>query len=130
MSPEPPKHQPDDVVKTSSNARYNAASLQYMSWAHLFDGLIKAYGSERVREKLESELDRIRLGFHIFPLESLWLEEAKPVLATVAARLAQRGRMSMMLIDGPAVPPLDGLPADMPKQGRPAKTGTGKRSSQ
>ena len=129
MSPEPPPQQPADVLKTSGNARYSAAQLQYMSWAHLLDGLIKAYGRERVREKLESELDRIRLGFLIFPLELLWLEEAKPVLAAVATSLERRGRMSMMLLDGPAVSPLDALPADKPKRGRPAKTGTGKRSS-
>ena len=102
MSPEPPSQQPPDVLKASGNARYSAAQLQYMSWAHRFDGLIKAYGRERVREKLESELDRIRLGFHIFPLELLWLEEAKPVLAAVATSLERRGRLSMMLLDGQA----------------------------
>jgi hypothetical protein len=128
LAPDPPAHQPYDVTHASSNANYNAAALQYVSWAHLFDGMIKAYGRDRLREKLESELDRIRMGFHPFPLEMLWLKETPPIIATVAARFEQRQRMSMAFYDVPPVPPLDAVPPDRPKRGRPAKPGTGKRS--
>ncbi|MGH7593660.1 MAG: hypothetical protein ACRELE_07405 [Gemmatimonadales bacterium] len=127
MAPNRPEYQPYDVLHASSNANYNASAYQYVSWAHLFDGMIKAYGKDRVREKLESELDRIRMGFHAFPLEMVWLEETRPILATVAARFEQRQRMSIAFYDVPPVPPLDALPPEAPKKGRPAKSGTGKR---
>jgi hypothetical protein len=123
LAPDPPAHQPYDVMHASSNANYNAAALQYVSWAHLFDGMIKAYGRDRVRDKLESELDRIRMGFHPFPLEMLWLEEAKPILATVDARFEQRQRMSLAFYDVPTAPPLDALPPEAPKRGRPTQRG-------
>ncbi|MGH7594140.1 MAG: hypothetical protein ACRELE_09870 [Gemmatimonadales bacterium] len=127
MAPNPPPRQPDDVVGASMDARYKAAALQYVSWGYLFDGLIKAYGRERVREKLESEIQRTEMGFHPVPLEMLWLAEAKPLLATLNARFKERGRLSALLIDGPAIPPLDARLPNGPTRGRPAQFGTDRR---
>ena len=119
--PEPPRLQPDDVRQVSHDAKYKAAALQFVSWGYLFDGLIKAYGPERVRDKLESEFQRIRLGFHPVPLDLMWIPEAKPLFAVLEARFEQRGGWTgTLLIDGPALPALDTVP-NKSKRGRPTK---------
>jgi hypothetical protein len=128
-SPNPPGQQPDDVRQASQDARYKAAALQFTSWGYLFDGMIKAYGRERVREKLESEFQRIRLGFHPVPLELMWLNEAKPVLGQLEERFKQRGgRTGTVLIDYPALPPLDAVVAPPARPGRPSQKGMARQS--
>lgn len=78
----PGQHPPQAprVVQVAFDAKYQAAKLKYVSWGHLVDGLIRAYGRERVREKLDSEVRRIRLGFHPVPLELMWMPEARKAL--------------------------------------------------
>ena len=123
VGPDAPPSQPDDVVQAALDAKYKASALQYVSWAVLFDGMIKAYGRERLREKLESEVRRIRLGFHPVPLELIWMRDAAPVLDALEARLKRYagGPVGVALIDYPQIPALNAIPSESlkPKRGRP-----------
>ncbi|HEY4100339.1 MAG TPA: hypothetical protein VGM20_05640 [Gemmatimonadales bacterium] len=125
VGPDAPPSQPDDVVQVARDAKYKASALQYVSWAYLFDGMIKAYGRERVREKLESEVRRIRLGFHPVPLELMWMKEAAPILDALDARLALYGGgpVGVAMYDDPPILALNSIPPESskPKRGRPAK---------
>jgi hypothetical protein len=125
VGPDAPPSQPADVVQAALDAKYKASALQYVSWAYLFDGMIKAYGHERVREKLESEARRIRLGFHPVPLELMWMEEAASILNALDARLKRYGGapVGVAQIGYPPIPALNAIPPELskPKRGRPSK---------
>jgi hypothetical protein len=129
-SPEPPAPQPEGVMQTSRDAKYQASALHHMSWAYLFDGLIKAYGRERVREKLESEFRRIRLGFHPRPMNLFWVPEGRAGLDALDTWLDRPGvhPAGLALIEYPALPPLDAISPSQakPKRGRPVKLGPAK----
>ena len=49
-------------------ALWRAQEWEAKAWTTLLEGLVASFGRERVREKLISELDRIRLGFQPFAL--------------------------------------------------------------
>jgi len=123
VGPDAPPSQPPDVVQAALDAKYKASALQYVSWAYLFDGMIKAYGHERVRDKLESEARRIRLGFHPVPLELMWMKEAAPILDALDERLKRYGGIpaGVALVDYPPIPALNALPPEAlkAKRGRP-----------
>jgi hypothetical protein len=117
--------QEEKVIRIAQDAAYKAAALQYLSWGALLDGFIRAYGRERVREKLESELLRARLGFHPAALEMLWLgDETKPCLEALERRLELEtgDRFGVTMIDWPPIPPLNAVTPTKPKRGRPRKT--------
>lgn len=130
MAPEPLQAQADGIRQTSRDARYKASALNFASWGYLFDGMIKAYGRGRVREKLESELRRIRLGFHPIPLNLMCIPEGQIGLDALDKWLASWNAPlgGVALVDSPAIPPLDAVsPKEAkPRRGRPPKLGPAK----
>ena len=114
--------QPPRVRDTALDANYKAASLQFLSWGYLIEGLIRAYGKDRVRDKLESEVRRIWLGFHPVPLELMWMPEATTVLDALEQRLEDYGEQpfGFLMLDTPAQPALDVITPERvkPKRGR------------
>jgi hypothetical protein len=118
--------QPARVVATAEDARWKAAALQYTSWAYLLEGLIRAYGRERVRQKLQSELDRIQLGFHPVAMELLDVEGGPQLLEeNVIPRVHTGGPWAGPIMVGlPKTPPLNAVPPERlkPGRGRPRKT--------
>ncbi len=119
--------QPRRVTLTAIDANFKAASLQFTSWGHLIDGLIRAYGKDRVRDKLESEVRRIRLGFHPVPLELMWMPEAATVLDALEQRLENYGEqpVGLLMLDSPALPALDVIPPGHAKPKRGQRTTLG-----
>jgi hypothetical protein len=117
--------QPRRVVATAQHAAWKGAALQYLGWAHLLEGLIRAYGRERVREKLRSEISRVRLGFHPIGMELLYEERGRHLLEEILPRVQTGGPWAgTTLIDTPATPPLNAVPPERLKtgRGRPRRT--------
>ena len=112
---------PPRVVEASREARYAASALLFLSWAQFLDGLIRAYGRVRVREKLQSERARILLGFHPIALEFLNDDAGPALLAKVLPRVAGTRHAGVVLINRPTTPPLDAR-STTPPRGRPRKT--------
>ena len=113
---------PPRVSGTAQDAAWKAAAMTYSAWAHFLDGLIRAYGKSRVREKLQSELNRIRLGFHPIGIDMLYRKGVPDLLeSTVEGRPSGREWAGVKQLDAPAQPPLNELPADRrkPRRGRP-----------
>ena len=114
------------VVAESRDAAWKAAAMQYLSWAHLLEGLIRAYGRTRVRDKLRSELARLHLGLHPIAMELLHVEGGPILLETkILPRIRTGGsHAGTIMIDLPAIPPLDAEPPERraPGRGRPRKT--------
>jgi hypothetical protein len=116
---------PPGVARVARDAAWKAAALQYQSWAYLLEGLMRAYGVRRVRDKLKSELQRVQLGFHPVALELLHEASAPEILRAMLARVHTGGpQAGVTLYDLPAIPPLDAVPSTelAPRRGRPRKT--------
>lgn len=116
----------DRITNGGLDAMRKASALIHVGWANYFTGLINLHGVARLREKLESEIDRASLGFHPIAMEMLNAKHGPADLgeALTAVGIGQ-GRSAGTLLRGlPATPAMDAvLPLSMKdKRGRPRKT--------
>jgi hypothetical protein len=118
-------------VKTQAAARHamwRAQALELSMWAEFLYALWTTYGTDRLSAKLNSELDRIRLGFQPFAMSLLQDPTVAPVLPRLWAEFAgpdpgPDGPHRHAAFSGsPAHPPLDArLPVEQQtkRRGRP-----------
>jgi hypothetical protein len=119
--------QPDDVQRAGRDAQRKATMYLSQAWYHFLDGLIRAYGASRVKEKLESEQWRARVGFHPVALELFNVEGGAELVrqAYVRSSYSRSPWAGVILVDSPALPPLDAIPPEQlskPRRGRPRKS--------
>ena len=90
-------------------ARWMASALELEAWTIWLRAVISTYGRDAVREKLLSEMDRIRLGFQRFAIFLLNTERLPKDIASIYDREAHRPGepAGLTLINEPAAPPLN-----------------------
>ncbi len=109
LFPRPGKRVSDRQAAPARHARYLAGAIEYQAWTVWLRGLIAAYGRLRVRNKLVSELDHVRLGFQPF---AMYLQMSGRVVKELSKihdeefRREGQGAATVLLND-PASPPLN-----------------------
>jgi hypothetical protein len=110
-------------MEPALRAKWLAGALQLESWTVWLRGLVTAYGPKAVRNKLLSELDRLRLGFQ--PFASYLLNDGKlpSDLATLYREFCPPERealappSALMWSDSlPSVPPLNAVRGRQPRE--------------
>lgn len=91
------------------HARYAATAREYEAWTVWLRGLISAYGPLRVRNKLVSELNLVRLGFQPF---AMYLQMSGRMAGDLGRvhddEFRREGQgFPTVLLNDPAAPPLN-----------------------
>jgi transcriptional regulator with XRE-family HTH domain len=100
----------DRQRKVAAEAAWTAGGLELRAWTVFFDGLVRAYGREKVRRKIDSEVARLRLGYQPFALQLLNVGELPSHLDELYRQFAPTdGPPGFTHLDDPARPPLDAV---------------------
>ena len=105
-------------IEPALRARWEASAMELEAWTVWLRGLITSYGKLAVRNKLESEADRIRLGFQPF---ATYLRDAGRLSGDLELAydeiLPPGQRQQLTLLNEPPSPPLNAVRGIQPADG-------------
>ena len=106
-------------TEPAQRARWLASALELEAWTVWLRGLITSYGKAAVRNKLCSEVDRVRLGFQAF---ATYLRDTDRLIGDLAAAYGEihvSGKPRAITdLNEPQMPPLNAARGRQPWDGR------------
>ncbi len=105
-------------IKPARRAWWLASALELEAWTVWLRGLITSYGKLAVRNKLESEADRIRLGFQPFAIYLRDTGRLSGNLGPIYDEIHPSGQpRGITLLNEPPIPPLNAVRGRQPSDG-------------
>lgn len=105
-------------MEPALRAKWLAGALELDAWTVLLRGLITSYGRLAVRNKLESDVDRIRLGFQPFVMFARDTGRLAGDLEPIYNEFHPPGQHpAIILFNDPPMPPLNAARGRQPSDG-------------
>jgi hypothetical protein len=114
----PGKRVSEKRIEPALRARWLASAMELEAWTVWLRGLITSYGKLAVRNKLESEADRIRLGFQPFAMYLRDTGRLSGDLGPIYDEIHPPGQpRGVTLLNEPPIPALNAVRGRQPSDG-------------
>ncbi len=96
------------IAPAMARGAWHAARYEYLAWTHLLEGMLKSYGKNAVRAKLEAEWPLLALGYQGLALNLYAVGQlSREAIEAEFTQHAHRGLIISRNYGEPTVPPLE-----------------------